>query len=112
MGQGQEKRADETIVRMSEVGGWVFLQNVHLMQTWLPTLDEKLETVSWNKSRLEIKYILHLKYFYVRNFLTDFNFSAESSQKLPSVHLRGASAAALHEEHPRGPAAVLHLCGQ
>ena len=45
MGQGQEKRADETIVRMSEVGGWVFLQNVHLMQTWLPTLDEKLETV-------------------------------------------------------------------
>ena len=46
MGQGQEKRADETIKRMSEVGGWVFLQNVHLMQRWLPTLDEKLETLS------------------------------------------------------------------
>jgi len=46
MGQGQEKRADSTILRMSEIGGWIFLQNVHLMQTWLPTLDEKLETLS------------------------------------------------------------------
>eukprot|EP01038_Epipyxis_sp_PR26KG_P005447 gene5447-7540_t len=46
MGQGQEIRADETIKRMSKIGGWVFLQNVHLMQTWLPTLDEKLETLT------------------------------------------------------------------
>jgi len=46
MGQGQEKRADETIIRLSKSGGWVFLQNVHLMQTWLPTLDEKLETLT------------------------------------------------------------------
>ena len=46
MGQGQEKRADETIVKLAEKGGWVFLQNVHLMQTWLPTLDEKLETIT------------------------------------------------------------------
>jgi dynein heavy chain len=49
MGQGQEKRADETIRRMSEIGGWIFLQNVHLMQTWLPTLDEKLETLDPHK---------------------------------------------------------------
>ena len=45
MGQGQEARADATVKKMSEIGGWVFLQNVHLMQTWLPTLDEKLETL-------------------------------------------------------------------
>lgn len=45
MGQGQEARADETIIKLSQTGGWVFLQNVHLMQTWLPTLDEKLETL-------------------------------------------------------------------
>lgn len=46
MGQGQEKRADATLKRMSEVGGWLFLQNVHLMQTWLPTLEEKMETLN------------------------------------------------------------------
>ena len=34
---------------MSESGGWVFLQNVHLMQTWLPSLDEKLEMLTPNK---------------------------------------------------------------
>merc|ERR1712000_411301 len=50
MGQGQEARADETIQRLGKAGGWVFLQNVHLMQSWLPTLDEKLETLSPHKN--------------------------------------------------------------
>eukprot|EP01033_Poteriospumella_lacustris_P003465 gene3469-2562_t len=45
MGQGQEERADKTLVRLSETGGWLFLQNVHLMQTWLPSLEEKMETL-------------------------------------------------------------------
>ena len=45
MGQGQEARADKIIVNLSKTGGWVFLQNVHLMQTWLPTLETKLETL-------------------------------------------------------------------
>jgi dynein heavy chain len=46
MGQGQEQRADDTILDASKVGGWVFLQNVHLMQTWIMTLEEKLETLT------------------------------------------------------------------
>jgi dynein heavy chain len=46
MGQGQEIRADNTILKLSQDGGWVFLQNVHLMQTWLPTLEETLETLN------------------------------------------------------------------
>ena len=46
LGQGQEARADRTIIEYSAKGGWVFLQNVHLMQTWLPTLVEKLETLN------------------------------------------------------------------
>ena len=50
MGQGQEARADDTIRRLGKVGGWIFLQNVHLMQSWLPTLDEKLETLSPHKN--------------------------------------------------------------
>eukprot|EP00306_Pavlova_sp_CCMP459_P002806 CAMPEP_0185179034 /NCGR_PEP_ID=MMETSP1139-20130426/31803_1 /TAXON_ID=298111 /ORGANISM="Pavlova sp., Strain CCMP459" /LENGTH=3023 /DNA_ID=CAMNT_0027744869 /DNA_START=1 /DNA_END=9072 /DNA_ORIENTATION=+ len=46
MGQGQEKNAENTIDRFSRDGGWVFLQNIHLMSTWLPTLDRKLEIVA------------------------------------------------------------------
>jgi dynein heavy chain len=45
MGQGQEERANRTLTRLSETGGWLFLQNVHLMQTWLPSLEEKMETL-------------------------------------------------------------------
>ena len=43
MGQGQEKNAEDALVHFAEIGGWVFLQNVHLMETWLPKLERALE---------------------------------------------------------------------
>ena len=63
MGQGQEAPAENALDRRSSEGGWVLLQNVHLMQvdhsyglyiygpcsygascqSWLPTLERKLE---------------------------------------------------------------------
>jgi dynein heavy chain len=46
MGQGQEGPAEATLERMAGAGGWVLLQNVHLMQTWLPTLERKLEVLA------------------------------------------------------------------
>ena len=46
MGQGQEKNAEVALNTLSEQGGWVMLQNVHLMQTWLKTLESTLEKVS------------------------------------------------------------------
>ncbi|CAM9207540.1 unnamed protein product [Chrysoparadoxa australica] len=46
MGQGQEAKAAKTVQNLAEKGGWVFLQNLHLMQSWLPTLDTMLENIS------------------------------------------------------------------
>ena len=46
MGQGQEKNAEVALNTLSEQGGWVMLQNVHLMQNWLKTLEMTLEKVS------------------------------------------------------------------
>jgi len=43
MGQGQEAHAEHALLRFAEEGGWVFLQNVHLMQRWLPKLEKLLE---------------------------------------------------------------------
>lgn len=48
MGQGQEDEAKNHIERSAKLGGWLFLQNVHLMQAWLKTLELKLEEVSPN----------------------------------------------------------------
>jgi len=48
MGQGQESIAEKVIDDFSKPeseGGWVFLDNVHLMSNWLPTLERKLEVV-------------------------------------------------------------------
>lgn len=35
MGQGQEERALAAVQEAAQSGGWVVLQNVHLMQEWL-----------------------------------------------------------------------------
>jgi dynein heavy chain len=43
MGQGQEKNGENVLDRYTREGGWAFLQNVHLMQGWLPMLERKLE---------------------------------------------------------------------
>ena len=46
MGQGQEKNAEQAVNHLAEVGGWVMLQNVHLMQSWLKVLEGLLEKVA------------------------------------------------------------------
>ena len=46
MGQGQDKRAMTSLDRFAASGGWLMLQNVHLMQGWLPSLERKLESVA------------------------------------------------------------------
>ena len=46
MGEGQEKPAAATVAKLSSTGGWVMLQNIHLMVHWLPTLERQLEEVA------------------------------------------------------------------
>jgi len=43
MGQGQEQTAEQSLDNFAKSGGWVFLQNVHLMASWLSALERKLE---------------------------------------------------------------------
>ncbi len=43
MGQGQEGPAEAVLDKYTKEGGWVFLDNVHLMQGWIPRLERKLE---------------------------------------------------------------------
>uniref|UniRef100_K3WLS4 AAA+ ATPase domain-containing protein n=1 Tax=Globisporangium ultimum (strain ATCC 200006 / CBS 805.95 / DAOM BR144) TaxID=431595 RepID=K3WLS4_GLOUD len=46
MGQGQESMADSILMKFSREGNWVILQNIHLMQSWLPKLERTLELYS------------------------------------------------------------------
>ena len=46
MGQGQEAPAEEIVKRFAKEGGWVMLQNCHLMSSWVPKLERLLEVVS------------------------------------------------------------------
>merc|ERR550537_179142 len=45
MGQGQEMVAVTALNQAAKEGGWVMLQNIHLMQNWLKTLERQLEVI-------------------------------------------------------------------
>lgn len=47
LGQGQEAVAEATVDAMSADGGWVFLQNLHLLKAWTSGyLEEKVEDLA------------------------------------------------------------------
>ena len=46
MGEGQESVAMTAMDRLSSTGGWIFLQNLHLMEFWTPLMERKLETLA------------------------------------------------------------------
>eukprot|EP00762_Andalucia_godoyi_P002900 ANDGO_04168.mRNA.1 Dynein beta chain len=46
LGQGQEVIAEQALEKLSKTGGWVMLQNIHLMKKWLPSLERSLESLS------------------------------------------------------------------
>ena len=48
MGQGQEARANKSLVESAEQGKWIMLQNVHLMISWLKVFENDLEKVQQN----------------------------------------------------------------
>eukprot|EP00095_Tigriopus_kingsejongensis_P007513 maker-scaffold103_size370364-snap-gene-1.20 protein:Tk07513 transcript:maker-scaffold103_size370364-snap-gene-1.20-mRNA-1 annotation:"dynein beta ciliary-like" len=46
LGQGQEIVAENAMEIASREGHWVILQNIHLVKTWLPSLEKKIEEFS------------------------------------------------------------------
>jgi len=49
LGQGQEPVAEETMDLSAREGHWVILQNIHLVQKWLPNLEKKMEQLVRNE---------------------------------------------------------------
>jgi len=43
LGEGKDVIADKEVDRLSKEGGWVVLQNVHLMPRWLVELEKRIE---------------------------------------------------------------------
>ncbi|KAJ3158178.1 hypothetical protein HDU86_003133 [Geranomyces michiganensis] len=46
LGQGQEVIAEQKLDIAYKQGGWVMLENIHLVAKWLPVLEKKLEALS------------------------------------------------------------------
>ena len=43
LGQGQERNAENGIINMAKQGGWVLLQNIHLMSKWQYKLEKMMD---------------------------------------------------------------------
>ncbi|XP_053593671.1 dynein beta chain, ciliary [Microplitis demolitor] len=50
LGQGQELVAEEKMKIAAANGHWVILQNIHLVKSWLPNLEKKMEQLSTNSN--------------------------------------------------------------
>ncbi|XP_015187538.1 PREDICTED: dynein beta chain, ciliary-like [Polistes dominula] len=48
LGQGQEPIAEKAMNIAAAEGHWVILQNIHLVQSWLPKLERKIEQLTEN----------------------------------------------------------------
>ncbi|GAB6022905.1 Dynein heavy chain 9, axonemal [Chamberlinius hualienensis] len=94
LGQGQETNAEQALFKAATDGHWVILQNIHLVKTWLPTLETLLE---------EAGEIGHPNF---RVFLTAEPAKTVSSHIIPQGILE--SAIKITNEPPSGIKANLH----
>lgn len=63
MGGGQNDAAIELIQRAAEQGHWVCLKNLHLVTTWLPSLEKELKMLTPQKQfRLWLTSEPHVKF--------------------------------------------------
>jgi len=63
MGQGQFDIAISKLRSCAEEGSWLFLQNIHLVISWLPVLEKEISTLTPHKNfRLWLTSEAHLKF--------------------------------------------------
>ncbi|KAK3239772.1 hypothetical protein CYMTET_50328 [Cymbomonas tetramitiformis] len=58
LGQGQEPIAEAGIEKMAKDGGWIFLQNIHLVPTWLMKLELILDVFHTSPPHREFRIFL------------------------------------------------------
>jgi dynein heavy chain len=58
MGEGQDVFANQFLDLFNAEGGWLFLQNVHLMPNWLPKLQDKLKDLAREKGNDDFRLFL------------------------------------------------------
>ncbi|KAL7641741.1 UNVERIFIED_CONTAM: hypothetical protein RMT77_007615 [Armadillidium vulgare] len=94
LGQGQEKVAEVALKTAATKGHWVILQNIHLVRSWLPRLEKKLDQNAVSA---------HTDY---RVFMSAEPANKPENHILPQGILE--SAIKITNEPPRGMQANLH----
>ena len=68
MGQGQEKPAEAVVEEFAKSGGWVMLQNLHLMASWVPKLGiHFFDVLFYDFSKIKQSFIVVLCRTFIGN---------------------------------------------
>jgi hypothetical protein len=102
MGQGQEKPAEAAVASYARDGGWLMLQNVHLMQSWLPVKFQVL------RLGLPVGWFGHVCALFADSGASTGVGSRNSASDFPLLHFRRTTCVLVHEEYARIVDAVVH----
>ena len=58
MGKGVEQAVEERMIKASASGDWIILENLHVLEDWLPVFEEKLARL--NTPQLNPKFRIFL----------------------------------------------------
>ena len=105
MGQGQEAPAMAAMKKFASSGGWLLLQNLHLMQSWLPILERQLEIFS-ESAHADFRCFISAEVRALR--VIPALPAAVPTIPPPSSSSFAAPADVAHEEHAGIPHAVMH----
>jgi len=87
LGEGQEENALNSLSRASQAGGWVIIQNLHLMGTWLQALEKHIEKIKMGQVHDDFRI------FYTAEPSTDIPAGIlQNSIKVTSEPARGTKA--------------------
>lgn len=55
LGQGQEKNAENGVANMAKQGGWILLQNIHLMSKWQYSLEKLMDECCSDSAHVDFR---------------------------------------------------------
>lgn len=66
LGKGLEEMVEEKMAKAAQNGDWILLENLHLVEDWLPVFEEKMS--KWKGSELNTKFRMWITCVPVDNF--------------------------------------------
>jgi len=66
LAKGLEDKVEDTLAKAAQAGDWIILENLHLVEDWLPVFEEKIS--KWKGAELNSRFRMWITCVPVDNF--------------------------------------------